>query len=175
MKRISIEIRFTDVDSQDHVNHTAIVDWIAHGRVTLIDEKINQYDNEFQNDYVREEGPELDYVLVNLNVNFQKEVFYPGTIEVTGRVLDVGNKSVTTEFFVYNKDELVAGAQCINVFFNPSTKKSMEIPEKLKNILMHNKTSGKTFISGLTLSEVEHIKLKEEKKSPLYWEGLGGK
>ena len=40
---------------------------------------------------------------------------------------------------------------------------------------MSNKTGGKTFISGLTLSEVEHIKLKEEKKSPLYWEGLGGK
>ena len=173
MERISIEIRFTDVDSQDHVNHTAIIEWIAHARVTLFDEKINQYDNEFQNDYVREEGPELDHVLVNLNVNFQKEVFYPGTIEVTGQVLDVGNKSVTTEFFVYNKDELVAGAQCINVFFNPSTKKSIEIPEKLKNILMNNKTSG-TFISGLTLSEVEHIKLEKE-KSPLLWEGLGGK
>ena len=171
MKRIPIEIRFTDVDSQDHVNHTAIVEWIAHARVMLIDEKISQYEHSLWNDNY--EGPELDYVLVNLSVNFQKEVFYPGTIEVTGRVLDVGNKSVTTEFFVYNKDELVAGAQCINVFFNPSTKKSIEIPEKLKNILMNNKTSG-TFISGLTLSEVEHIKLEKE-KSPLLWEGLGGK
>ena len=43
MKRTSIEIRFTDVDSQDHVNHTAIVEWIAHARVTLIDEKVAQY------------------------------------------------------------------------------------------------------------------------------------
>ena len=37
MERTSIEIRFTDVDSQDHVNHTAIVEWIAHARVKLID------------------------------------------------------------------------------------------------------------------------------------------
>ena len=153
MKRTSIEIRFTDVDSQDHVNHTAIVEWIAHARVTLFDEKVNQYDNEFQNDYVREEGPELDYVLVNLNVNFQKEVFYPGTIEVTGQVLDVGNKSVTTEFFVYNKDEFVAGAQCINVFFNPTTKKSIEIPEKLKNILMNNKTKAELAIESFKFNK----------------------
>ena len=172
MKRISIEIRFTDVDSQDHVNHTAIVEWIAHARVNLIDGKVAQYHHTIWEN-LKDKDPELDHVLVNLNVNFQKEVFYPGTIEVTGQVLDVGNKSVTTEFFVYNKDELVAGAQCINVFFNPSTKKSIEIPEKLKNILMNNKTSG-TFISGLTLSEVEHIKLEKE-KSPLLWEGLGGK
>ena len=30
---------------------------------------------------------------------------------------------------------------------------------------MSNKTGGKTFISGLTLSEVEHIKLEEEEES----------
>ena len=121
------------------------------------------------------EGPELDHVLVNLEVNFHKEVFYPGTIEVTAGVLNVGNKSVTTEFFVYNGDEVAAKAQCINVFFRTSDKKSVEIPEKLKKILMNNQTGKEIFVKGLTLSEVEHIKLKEEKKSPLYWEGLGGK
>ena len=134
MKRTSIEVRFTDVDSQDHVNHTAIVEWIAHARVTLIDEKINQYEHRLLNDNY--EGPELDYVLVNLNVNFQKEVFYPGTIEVTARVLNVGNKSVTTEFFVYSGNEVVAEAQCINVFFRTSDKKSVNIPDQLKDMMM---------------------------------------
>ena len=138
MERTSIEIRFTDVDSQDHVNHTAIVEWIAHARVKLIDGKVNQYDHGLWN-----EGLELDHVLVNLKVNFQKEVFYPGTVEVAGRVHDVGNKSVTTVIFVYSDGEVVAEAQCINVFFRTSTKKSVDIPDKLKDILWKKTGSNK--------------------------------
>ena len=136
MKRTSLEIRFTDVDIQGHVNHTAIVEWIAHTRVQLIDEKVNQYDHTIWKNNIKDEGPELDHVLVNLDVNFRKEVFYPGTIEVTGRVLNVGNKSVTTEFFVYSGNEVVAEAQCINVFFRISDKKSVDIPDKLKEMMM---------------------------------------
>ena len=138
MERTSIEIRFTDVDSQDHVNHTAIVEWIAHARVKLIDEKVNQYDHGLW-----DEGPELDHVLVNLKVNFHKEVFYPGTVEVAGRVHDVGNKSVTTVIFVYSDGKVVAEAQCINVFFRTSTKKSVDIPDKLKDILWKKTGSNK--------------------------------
>ena len=138
MERTSIEIRFTDVDSQDHVNHTAIVEWIAHARVKLIDGKVNQYDHGLWN-----EGLELDHVLVNLKVNFQKEVFYPGTVEVAGRVHDVGNKSVTTIIFVYSDGKIVAEAQCINVFFRTSTKKSVDIPDKLKDILWKKTGSNK--------------------------------
>ena len=138
MERTSIEIRFTDVDSQDHVNHTAIVEWIAHARVKLIDGKVNQYDHGLWN-----EGLELDHVLVNLKVNFHKEVFYPGTIEVAGRVHNVGNKSVATVIFVYSDGEVVAEAQCINVFFKTSTKKSVDIPDKLKDILWKKTGSNK--------------------------------
>ena len=135
MERTSIEVRFTDVDSQDHVNHTAIVEWIAHARVKLIDGKVIQCHHTI-GENLKDKDPELDHVLVNLDVNFHKEVFYPGTIEVSARVLNVGNKSVTTEFFVYNKDELVAEAQCVNVFFRPEDKKSVDIPDKLKEMLV---------------------------------------
>ena len=135
MERTSIEVRFTDVDSQNHVNHTAIVEWIAHARVKLIDGKVAQYHHTIWEN-LKDQNPELDHVLVNLDVNFHREVFYPGTIEVSGRVLNVGNKSVTTEFFVYSGDEVVAEAQCINVFFRTSDKKSVDIPDKLKDMLM---------------------------------------
>ena len=137
MERTSIEVRFTDVDSQDHVNHTAIVEWIAHARVKLIDGKVIQYHHTIWEN-LKDQNPELDHVLVNLEVNFHKEVFYPGTIEVRGKVLNVGSKSVTTEFFVYSGDEMVAEAQCVNVFFRPEDKKSVDIPDKLKEMLVKN-------------------------------------
>ena len=157
MKRISIEIRFTDVDSQDHVNHTAIVEWIAHARVNLIDGKVAQYHHTIWEN-LKDQNPELDYVLVNLDINFNKEVFYPGTIEVRGRVLNVGSKSVTTEFFVYSGDEVVAEAQCVNVFFRPEDKKSVDIPDKLKDMLMKkngcNMVIKQKSFKGLKVSSV---------------------
>ena len=136
MKRTSIEIRFTDVDSQNHVNHIAIIEWIAHARVKLIDDKLNQYEHFLWKDKTIADGLEFDYVLVNLDISFIKEVFYPGTIEVKAGVLSVGDTSVTTEFFVYNGAEMVAEAQCINVFFKTTTKISVDISDKLKDILM---------------------------------------
>ena len=135
MKRTPIEIRFTDVDSQGHVNHTAIVEWIAHARVKLIDEKVAQYHHTLWEN-LKYQDPELDHVLVNLDVNFHKEVFYPGTVEVSASALNVGTKSVTTEFFVYSGNDVVAEAQCVNVFFRTSDKKSVDVPDKLKDMLM---------------------------------------
>ena len=136
MKTIDMEIRFTDVDSQNHVNHIAIIEWIAHARVKLIDDKLNQYEHFLWKDKSIDNKLEFDYVLVNLDISFIKEVFYPGTIEVKAGVLSVGDTSVTTEFFVYSGNEMVAEAQCINVFFRTTTKKSVDITDKLKDILM---------------------------------------
>ena len=136
MKTIDMEIRFTDVDSQNHVNHIAIIEWIAHARVKLIDDKLNQYEHFLWKDKTIADGLEFDYVLVNLDISFIKEVFYPGIIEVKAGVLSVGAKSLTTEFFVYSGDEMVAEAQCINVFFKTTNKKSVNISDKLKDILM---------------------------------------
>ena len=136
MKTIDMEIRFTDVDSQNHVNHTAIIEWISHARVKLIDDKLNQYEHFLWKDKSIADGLEFDYVLVNLDISFIKEVFYPGIIEVKAGVLSVGAKSLTTEFFVYSGDEMVVEAQCINVFFRTGDKKTVDISDKLKDILM---------------------------------------
>ena len=151
MKTIDIEIRFTDVDSQNHVNHIAIIEWIAHARVKLIDDKLNQYEHFLWKDKSIDNKLEFDYVLVNLDISFIKEVFYPGIIEVKAGVLSVGAKSLTTEFFVYSGDEMVVEAQCINVFFRTTTKNSSEIlkgispvdiPNKLKDILTKEKNGN---------------------------------
>ena len=121
----SIEVRFSDVDSQGHVNHCSMVSWMAHGRVKLIE------------GFVLQSGElDLDHVLVGLTCNFHKEVFYPGRVEVDARVLKVGDKSVTTEIGVTRGGEwpndLVAAATCVNVFFKPSTKASVRIPHSLR-------------------------------------------
>ena len=119
-----IEIRFSDVDSQGHVNHLSILEWIAHCRVKLIDERVE-----------RSAVEDIDHVLVSLEAEFLEEIFYPGNIEVRGQILEVGGKSVTTSCFVYQGDEILANAKCVNVFHDTTTKKTIPIPDELRAAL----------------------------------------
>ena len=79
--KIPIEVRFTDVDSDNHVNHLAVAEWVAHARVTMINEKIEQSGLKLLSD--------IDYVLVKLSIDFNEQIIYPNSIEVQGKILRV--------------------------------------------------------------------------------------
>ena len=129
--RVPIEVRFTDVDSDNHVNHLAVAEWVAHARVKMIDENIKQAGLNLLSD--------IDYVLVNLSIDFRDQVVYPNFIEVQGKILRVGTKSLTTQYSVYipsDQPKIVAVAECVNVFVDAmDSKKSVEIPDELRKIL----------------------------------------
>ena len=129
--KVPIEVRFTDVDSDNHVNHLAVAEWVAHARVTMINEKIEQSGLKLLSD--------IDYVLVKLSIDFNEQIIYPNSIEVQGKILRVGTKSLTTKYLVYisgNYTKIVASAECVSVFVDAKdSKKSMEIPDELRKIL----------------------------------------
>ena len=119
-----IEVRFSDIDSDNHANHTKVIEWIAHKRVDMINDFI-----------VDSKCTSVDHVLVNITANFLRPVKWPGTVRVDGTVTGVGNTSVTTEFSVYQNSVLVANATCVNVFFDPSTKTPVPVPDVLRTIM----------------------------------------
>ena len=129
--RIPIEVRFTDVDSDNHVNHIAIAEWIAHARVTMINEKVKQSGMNFLSD--------INYVLVKLSIDFRDQVVYPNFIEVQGKILRVGTKSLTTQYSVYipgDQPKIVATAECVSVFVDATnSRKGIEIPDELRKII----------------------------------------
>ena len=135
--KIPIEVRFTDVDSDNHVNHLAVAEWIAHARVTMIDEKLKQSGLNLLSD--------INYVLVKLSIDFREQVVYPNIIEVQGKILRIGTKSLTTQYSVYipgkhlgnsETHKIVAIAECVNVFVDATdSKKGVEIPDELRKIL----------------------------------------
>jgi|TARA_Y100000296_G_C5038530_1_gene188566 acyl-CoA thioester hydrolase len=122
--RTLIDVRFHEVDSQGHANHTAIVAWIAHCRVKLLGGLVAQSGCE-----------DIDHVLVGLSMNFREEVYYPDKVVVEGEVTEVGTKSVGTAFHVCREQDEIANAVCTNVFFDLESGGSIEIPEDLKNLL----------------------------------------
>ena len=126
--RTTLKVRFTDIDVQGHANHTAYVEWIGFARVKLIDDLVDQSGL-----------TDIDHVLARLSVDFSAEVFYPGSVEVTGRIVHVGGRSVETEFFVHQQDRPAATAGCVNVFFDKASKKTVRIPDELRCLLEEEK------------------------------------
>ena len=124
--KTNIEVRFTDVDSQLHVNHTAIVAYIAHCRVQLL-RPIEDWEEHSLEAY--------DHVLVHLAVNLCEPLHYPADVIVTGHVLEVGRKSVTTRFLVHSEKKLISDAECINVVVDIGTTTSVPIPPGLHDLL----------------------------------------
>jgi YbgC/YbaW family acyl-CoA thioester hydrolase len=124
--KTNIEVRFTDVDSQLHVNHTAIVEYIAHCRVQLLS-PIEEWGEDSLEAY--------DHVLVHLAVNLCEPLHYPADVIVTGQVLEVGRKSVTTRYLVHSEKRLISDAECINVVVDVGTTTSVTIPPGLHDLL----------------------------------------
>ena len=135
--KIPIEVRFTDVDSDNHVNHLAVAEWISHARVIMIDEKVKQSGLNLLSD--------INYVLVKLSIDFREQVVYPNIIEIQGKILRIGTKSLTTQYSVYipglhldspETNKIVAIAECVSVFVDATnSKKGVEIPDELRKIL----------------------------------------
>ena len=119
--KVAIPIRFNDEDNQNHVNHLALIEYIAEARIIFIDSLIAKSDVE-----------DLDYVLVYFSANFVKEVTYPGLVTITPSVMSVGTKSMRTKYKMRNEDEAVMDAECVNVFFDDKTGNSTPIPDALR-------------------------------------------
>jgi acyl-CoA thioester hydrolase len=119
---IKIPIRFNDEDNQNHVNHLALIEYVAEARITFIDELVTRYPSNAE---------DLDYVLVYFSANFMKEVTYPGFVTIIPNIMSVGIKSIRTKYKMKNEDDTVMDAECVNVFFDKKTGDSTPIPDDL--------------------------------------------
>lgn len=125
MMRKIIEVRFSDVDSQGHVNHTSTVEWIGHARTCLLDPLID----------IAKLGSAIDYVLVKLDVSFTGRIFWPGIVNIDSKIVNVGSKSIVTNYIVEQNNRVVAEAECVNVFFQDAPENTVIIPDSLRSVL----------------------------------------
>jgi len=118
-----VSLRFSDQDSLGHINNVAYAAYVEQARVALIDKLL------------RSRGDDIDYILANVEINYRREMHFPGTVDVGARLLKVGTKSITTGYGLFKDGGNVATAGSVNVFFDPATRKTMAIPDSLRRIL----------------------------------------
>jgi acyl-CoA thioester hydrolase len=118
--RLSDNVRFADLDPNQHVNNAVYGTYFETGRVTLV--KDRSYG-------LIPEG--LTWILVRLDIHFRAELRWPGTIEMGLGVAKFGRTSVTFDQVIFSEGRCVASAQAVTVLIDESTRKPAPLTEAI--------------------------------------------
>ena len=118
--RLTDNVRFADLDPNQHVNNAVYATYFETGRVTLM--KDHSY------------GlipPGLTWIMVRLDMHFRAELRWPGTIEMGLGVAKFGRTSVTFDQVVFSEGRCVASAQSVSVLIDENTRKPIPLTEEI--------------------------------------------
>jgi len=123
--RLTDNVRFADLDPNQHVNNAVYATYFETGRVTLM--KDPQYGLT---------PPGLAWIMVRLDIHFRAELRWPGKIELGLGVSKFGRTSVTFDQVVFSEGKCVASAVSVGVLIDDATRRptplTAEVVEKLK-------------------------------------------
>ena len=121
--RLSDNVRFADLDPNQHVNNAVYATYFETGRVTLMKD--------------RSYGlmpPGVTWIMVRLDMHFRAELRWPGTIEMGLGVVKFGRTSVTFDQVVFAEGKCIASAQSVSVLLDGALRKPTPLtPEILAN------------------------------------------
>ena len=109
--RVTDNVRYADLDPNQHVNNAVYASYFETGRVTLMKD--------------RSRGlmpPGLSWMMVRLDMHFRAELRWPGTIEMGLGLVKFGRTSVTFDQVVFSKGKCVASAQSVSVLIDESSQ-----------------------------------------------------
>jgi len=121
----AVSIRFSDQDPLGHINNVAYAAYIEAARTMflggLLDSKTNQ---------------NIDFVLASVTIDYIKEAYYPGIIDVGARLVRIGNKSIVSGYSAFLGDSCIATSTSTNVFFDPTQHCSVSVPDNVRSALL---------------------------------------
>ena len=125
-----VTIRFSDTDMLGHVNNVATAAYFEAGRCELFYKLMAEGGLT-----ERGKAATIDFVLARAAIDFKKEFFYPGTVEVGSRFTRLGNRSITSGYGLFIGDTCHATAECVNVFFDLVQRASVAPPAAVRTLL----------------------------------------
>jgi acyl-CoA thioester hydrolase len=119
--RLTDNVRFADLDPNQHVNNAVYATYFETGRVTLMK------DLKFG---LMPDG--LAWIMVRLDIHFRAELKWPATIEMGLGVSKFGRTSVTFDQVVFSDRICVASAQSVSVLIDDATRKPTPLTHEIK-------------------------------------------
>ena len=118
--RLTDNVRYADLDPNQHVNNAVYATYFETGRVTLM--KDRSYG-------LTPDG--LAWIMVRLDIHFRAELRWPGTIEMGRGVTKFGRTSVTFDQVVFSEGKCVASAQSVSVLIDEITRKPTPLTDEI--------------------------------------------
>ena len=119
--RLTDNVRFADLDPNQHVNNAVYATYFETGRVTLMKDPTFGLTPE-----------RLAWIMVRLDIHFRAELKWPGTIEMGLGVTKFGRTSVTFDQVVFCEGRCVASSQSVSVLIDDATRRPVPLTEEIK-------------------------------------------
>jgi len=129
--RITDNIRFGDLDPQGHVNQAMFLTYFESGRVSM-----------FRTPDLGIGIPGLTFVLVRIEVDYIKELLWPGSIDIGTGVAEFGRSSFKVAQAIFRDGAVSAMARATLVCMDKTTRKSAPLPEAAIERLSKYKIQG---------------------------------
>ncbi|MFF2530932.1 thioesterase family protein [Brevibacillus sp. DP1.3A] len=127
--RYHLTVRSTDIDVIGHVNNAKYLEYMEWARFEWI------WEQGFTLDELRRRA--IMPVVVNININYRKELKMREEVTAITTVVKVGEKSFVIRQELYNAaDVLVADADVTMVMIDANTRQSISLPVELKETLL---------------------------------------
>ncbi len=124
-------IRYADLDPVGHVNNNAYGLFIENARTMLFLDAEREIKSELNL------GSQCDWVLRKLDIDFLREVHYPGEVEVGIAITRIGKSSMVVNHGVFTEDYCAATAVGISVYFDLKTRSSTAIPQSIQRTMLN--------------------------------------
>jgi len=118
--RQSDNVRFGDLDPNNHVNNATYATYFETSRVSLI-----------RHPDLGLMPPGLSWVLAHLAIDFRAEVHWPGEIELGLAVARIGRTSVSYDQVVFHRGACAASATAVTVLVDQSSRKPCPLPPEV--------------------------------------------
>jgi len=118
--RVTDIIRFADLDPQGHVNNAIIATYFETGRVAM-----------FRLPDLTIGVPGVTFVLVHTEINYLKELRWPGTVDVGTALARFGQSSFTLDHAVFKEGVCAATGSATMVAIDKASRRARPLPEEL--------------------------------------------
>ncbi len=113
-------VRFSDNDMVGHVNNLAFVSYIETGRVEFLYTGI-----------VDELTPNANFVVVKMDLEFHREMNWPGHIQIGSAITRIGRTSIGMSQALFQDGVCTCTSDSVLVLMDRTSRKPIPIPEEV--------------------------------------------
>jgi acyl-CoA thioester hydrolase len=113
-------IRLGDLDHQNHVNNVVYATYLETGRVMLMRDTFGSLS-----------FPTTNFVVARLEINYLRELHWPGTVTIGSGVEHIGRSSVVFAQAVFHGGDCAASGRTTMVLMDSRSRTPARLPEDI--------------------------------------------